>query len=124
MNIYNRADASTFIKYLFNNNKVDNMNIIKKQWNEMLNRGTMPLFEVELKDDQYLLVDLALTDEGVEFSFDSEDLPVSFDGDIETIHSNRYLLPFDEYVESLDSYLELISDNLSEGYLFPNDLMA
>jgi hypothetical protein len=124
MNIYNRADASTFIKYLFNNNKVDSMNIIKKQWNEMLNRGTMPLFEVELKDDQYLLVDLALTDEGVEFSFDSEDLPVSFDGDIETIHSNRYLLPFDEYVESLDSYLELISDNLSEGYLLPNDLMA
>ena len=99
------------------------MNMIKEQWNEMINRGAMPLFEVELKDNEYLLVNLAIVEEGIEFSFDSNDLPVSFDGDIETIHSNRYLLPFDEYVESIDSYFETILDNLNDGYLYSNNLI-
>ena len=99
------------------------MNMIKEQWNEMINRGVMPLFEVELKDNEYLLVDLAITDKGIEFSFDSNDLPVSFDGDIETIHSNRYLLPFDENVEPIDSYFETILDNLNDGYLYSNNLI-
>ena len=98
------------------------MNMIKEQWNEMINRGAMPLFEVELKDNEYLLVNLAIVEEGIEFSFDSNDLPVSFDGDIETIHSNRYLLPFNEYWESLDTYIEEISENINEGFILLNGL--
>jgi len=98
------------------------MNMIKEQWNEMINRGTTPMFEFELKHDEYLLVDLELTDKGIEFSGDFDGFPVSFGGDIETIHSNRYLLPFSEYWESLDTYIEEISDNINEGFILLNGL--
>jgi len=110
------------VNYFTCNFKENNMNIIKEQWNEMINLGAMPLFEVELKDNEYLLVNLAIVDEGIEFSFDSNALPVSFDGDIETINSNRYLLPYNEYWESLDTYLEEISDNIGEGFILSNGL--
>ena len=98
------------------------MNMIKKQWNEMINRGTTPMFEFELKHDEYLLVDLELTDKGIEFSGDFDGFPVSFDGDVETIHSNRYLVPFNEYWKSLDTYLEEISENIHEGFICLNGL--
>lgn len=100
------------------------MNTIKQQFEEMLTRGITPLFEIELPENEYLIVNLSINDKGVEFSFDSNDLPVAFDGDIEVINSNRYLLPFDEYTTNLDDYLQTISDNLTEGYLLPNNLFV
>ena len=100
------------------------MNTIKKQFEDMLARGVMPIIELELADGEYLLVNLDVTDSGVEFSFDSGGLPVSFYGDIETIHSNRYLLPLDSYVDSLDSYFETINGNLYEGFILPNGLIG
>ena len=98
------------------------MNMIKEQWNEMLNRGCMPLFELEIIGDEHLLVDLSVSDKGIEFSFDAEGLQTSFDFNIEKIHSNKFVLLFDEYYDDLDSYLELIHENLMEGFITPNQL--
>tara|TARA_R110000851_G_scaffold264328_1_gene416889 strand:+ start:843 stop:1520 length:678 start_codon:yes stop_codon:yes gene_type:complete len=94
---------------------------IGKQWDEMLSRGIMPLFELEIINDEYLLVELSIVDKGIEFVFDSDNKPVSFDEEIVLIHDNRYLLPFDDN-DNLDRNLEIIMQNLNEGYLLPNNL--
>ena len=65
---------------------------------------------------------MSVSDIGVEFSFDAEGLTTSFDGEIVKIHSNKFVLLFDEYYDNLDSYLELIHENLMEGYVIPNRL--
>lgn len=100
------------------------MNTIKKQFDEMLSRGIIPVFEHELPNDEWLTVDISVNDKGVLFSFDSNSLPVSFDGEIEVINDNHYLLPFDDCFDNLDTYLEMISVNVMEGYLLPNNLFV
>jgi len=100
------------------------MNILKQQWDKMIAAGVMPLFEMELPAEEWLLVNLAMTTKGIEFSFDSASNTVTFDGEIEVIHSNRYLLPFDEGYVSLDAYLDIIHSNMVEGYLIPNNLFV
>jgi hypothetical protein len=104
-------------------------NIIKQQWQQMINNGTMPLFEIQISKDDYLLVDLELSDNGIRFAFDTSPLPpynvlpVSFDGEIERLGEGVYLLPFDSACsDGLDSLLEMIYENIIEGYLIPNNL--
>tara|TARA_R110000796_G_scaffold4252_1_gene16438 strand:+ start:459 stop:770 length:312 start_codon:yes stop_codon:yes gene_type:complete len=98
------------------------MNTIKSQFENMLDRGIMPIFELEIIGDEYLLVNLSVSDIGVEFSFDAEGLRTEFDFNIKKIHSNKFVLLFDEYYDDLDSYLELIHENLMEGFIIPNQL--
>ena len=98
------------------------MDKIKSQFENMLTRGIMPIFELEIIGDDYLLVDLNISDIGVEFSFDAEGLRTEFDFNIEKIHNNKFVLLFDAYYDDLDSYLELIHENLIEGYVIPNQL--
>ena len=96
--------------------------IIEQQWNAMLEGGTMPLFEFELSEPgEYLVVDIRLHSKGVLFSFDGS-LPVWFDGSIKKA-GDSYVVPYDECFESLDYYLQAISDNITEGYLLPNKLI-
>lgn len=94
---------------------------LKNEWQVMINRGIIPCFEYQTSEDDWLLVDLEFTDKGLEFSFDSDNKQVAFDGNIVVINDNRYLLPWDLDM-SLDNHLEMISSNISEGYLLINDL--
>lgn len=98
------------------------METIKDQYNAMLDRGIIAVFEFSIVSDEYLLVELDISDQGILFSFDSDNKRVAFDGEIVTIDDNHYCLPFDKYNESLDSYLEVIHENITEGYLIPNNL--
>lgn len=97
------------------------INTIKADWQAMLGRGIIPCFEYQISEDDWLLVNLEFTNEGLEFSFDSDNKQVSFDGEIIVINDNRYLLPWDLDM-SLDNHLEMISENMAEGYLLVNDL--
>lgn len=97
------------------------MNTIKNEWQAMLNRGIIPCIEYQTSSNDWLLVNIELSDNGLEFSFDSDNKPVSFDGEIVTLNDNCYLLPIDPDF-SLDHHLETISNNMVEGYLLPNDL--
>lgn len=104
-------------------------NAIKQQWQQMINRGTMPLFEIQITESDYLLVDLSLTDDGIRFSFDTSPiapynvLPVSFDGEIIQLGEGVYVLPFESACsDGLDSLLEMIYENITEGFLLPNNL--
>tara|TARA_R110000765_G_scaffold418483_1_gene521979 strand:+ start:685 stop:1029 length:345 start_codon:yes stop_codon:yes gene_type:complete len=104
-------------------NKLKHFEEINAEKEAFLSRGGIFVFEYAMIDDEYLLVELQVTEKGIEFSacFDEE---TSFDGEIVTIHSNRYLLPFDfEYDNGgLDGYLQMIDSNITEGYLLPNNL--
>ena len=103
------------------------MNNIKKainqQWQAMLNYGKIPCFEIELSDGDYLLVDIDYTkgNDYISFSFD-DSLPVFFDGEIKK-HGSQYHVMLDECFDNLDSYLQLIYNNIIEGYIIPNDLL-
>lgn len=98
------------------------METIKKQWEEMINRGVMPLFELELALADYLIVNLSIVDRGIAFSFDAPH-GVFFDGEIITVNLGSYVLPFDPCFEELDHYLQMIHENVYEGYLIPNNLL-
>ena len=96
---------------------------IYNQWQSMLNYGRIPLFEIELNNGDYLLVniDYQQGDDFISFSFD-DSLPVFFDGEIKK-HGGGYKVMLDDCFDNLDSYLELIYENILEGYIIPNDLM-
>lgn len=99
----------------------------------------MPLFEIAMVDDEYLLVNLAIKYKasktgsqypvGINFSFDQRqpvapynNLPVFFDGTI-TGKNGYYFYPFDDCF-SLDEHLQEIHSNIVEGFLIPNNLLA
>lgn len=96
---------------------------INSQWQTMLNYGKIPCFEIGLSNGDYLLVDIDYQagNNYISFSFD-DSLPVFFDGGIKK-HGDQYHVMLDPYFESLDSYLELIYNNIIEGYIIANDLL-
>lgn len=100
---------------------------------------SMPLFEIAMINDDYLLVNLSVRYKtsktgssypvGINFSFDQRhpespynELPVSFDGCITGKHG-FYFYPFDECF-SLDEHLQEIYGNIVEGFLIPNKLYS
>lgn len=96
---------------------------INNQWQSMLNYGKIPLFEIELSNGDYLIVDIDYQagNNYISFSFD-DSLPMFFDGEIKK-HGGGYHVILDECFYNLDSYLELIYNNILEGYIIPNDLL-
>ena len=96
---------------------------INSQWQAMLNYGKIPMFEMALNNGDYLLVDIDYREgnDYISFSFD-DSLPVFFDGEIR-IQGGGYCIMLDAYFDSLDSYLELIYNNILEGYIIHNDLL-
>ena len=100
---------------------------IYNQWQSMLDYGNIPCFEIELSNGDYLLVDINYTkgDDFISFSFpsfDDDSLPVFFDGEI-IKHGSQYHVMLDECFDNLDSYFELIYNNIMDGYIIPNDLL-
>lgn len=103
------------------------MNTIINQFESMLDRGIFPILEYKLSNGEYLTVEVTITDrqskrQGIVFNL-SEDLETSFSGNVETFNGN-FLLPYDEYFDNLDYYLEEINNEIVEGVLIPNDLFG
>ena len=96
---------------------------INSQWQAMLNYGKIPCFEIELSNGDYLIVDIDYTqgDDYISFSFD-DSLTVFFDGEIKK-HGSQYHVILDNCFDNLDSYLQVIYDNIIDGYIIPNDLL-
>jgi hypothetical protein len=103
------------------------------------NMRCMPLFEIAMINDNYLLVDLSVEYRksktgssypvGIRFTFDqrSPDSPyallnVSFDGNVKG-KNGSYLYPFDDCF-SLDEHLQEIYGNIMEGFILPNNLYS
>jgi hypothetical protein len=101
-----------------------NIQKISQEWQAMRERGIMSLFEIELKDEEYLLVDLELYTplEEIRFSFDSMNLPSHFSGNIKEYHDCAFALPITEFDDNLDALLEVIYEEITQGFILPNDL--
>ena len=92
------------------------MNTIMHDWAEMLKRGIMPIFEIEIIGDEYILVDLNITETSIEFDFDIEHGEPRFDGNV--IGENGYYrIEYDPEYDTLDRLLEYVMDNITEGYM-------
>jgi len=98
---------------------------ITNEWQAMLSRGTMPLFEFELKNDEYLIVDIELNadKEAFIFSFDSMDLKTWFSGNVKMVHDCKFSFPLDDYFDNLDYYFQEIYMEVLEGFIIPNNLL-
>ena len=60
--------------------------------------------------------------EEIRFSFDSMNLKTWFSGNIKTYHDCKFALPITEYDDSLDALLEVVMQEITEGFLIPNNL--
>jgi hypothetical protein len=101
-----------------------NIQKISQEWQSMREIGIMPLFEIELRDREYLLVELELylPLEEIRFSFDSMNLSSHFSGNIKEYHDCAFALPITEFDDSLDALLEVVYQEISGGFILPNDL--
>lgn len=92
-------------------------------WNAMLESGKMPLFEIELKDDEFLLVDIELFSHfnEIRFSFDAMNLKSHFSGDVKEYNGCKFSIALNEY-DSLDMILEQIYEEVTQGFILPNNL--
>lgn len=103
----------------------ENIANITRQWGAMIARGTIPILEYPLTNEDgsedYLTVDLSLSDGKIYFVFDDRDLPCWFSGEVKGAHG-EYSIKIDEYVDYLDSYLEQIDQEIMEGWILPNNL--
>lgn len=102
---------------------------VTDQFNRMIENNIMPCIEYPITDSDgnkdWLIIDIDINASGVQFSFDSNDLPCFFNGDIKEIDNNNYLLPFDCSLicsNHLDEYLSVISDNIFCGFINANQL--
>lgn len=109
------------------------MNTIKQQFDKMVQSGRIPFMEYPVLINgkkEWLIVELSANDEGIEFSFDNFDLPVSFDGSIVVYSDTHYLIPYDSFdrgendSDSLHYYLEGIADNIQECFICSNGIWA
>lgn len=95
----------------------------KKDMDNFLRRGGIPVIEYRLPDDEWLVVNIEIIDRGVLFILDhhisNDDL--WFSGSI-LQDGNEFIMPYDDHMEDLDSYLQEIDREIIEGYLIPNNL--
>jgi hypothetical protein len=102
-----------------------NFKKITEQFNEMLARGRIPAMEFQIPNDDYLVVEISIIDDGIDVHFDNTLGSTFFDG-IVVEHGLGFTIPKsiinDEYHANLDTWLEFIHSNIAEGYLIPNDL--
>lgn len=84
----------------------------------------MPIFEIELNNGDYLLVDLELVSEfkEIRFSFDTMNLKTWFSGETKILNEHLFSISYSEWHGSLDSILEFIYGEVLEGFIIPNNL--
>ena len=104
---------------------MSNSESIVQQWRKaVILCNTMPIFEIELKNDEYLIVDLELMIESkeIQFSFDTMNLKTWFSGETKILNEHLFSVSYAGSEFSLDEILQFIYDEVLEGFIVPNDL--
>ena len=98
-------------------------NSIRTEWEKLISSGMIPVMEYQTGENDWLVVYIQLSDDNqeIEFSFDSDNKKNWFSENVVTINDNRYKITVDPDM-SLDHHLQLINDEMTEGYLLPNGL--
>ena len=101
------------------------MNSLKNQLQDVM-RGKCAFAEycIDASENEYLLVhcDYNEQHDGIEIQADFEK-PTHFSDDVIILDNGNFVLPFEpEYFDHIDHYLQECSQEISEGYLLPNNL--
>ena len=99
-------------------------NSIRTEWENMIFSGIIPVIEYRISENDYLIVDIQLSDDNecFFFSFDKDSLcDVYFSGNVTTFSNIYYRYPVDEEM-NIDWHLNAINQEMTEGYLLPNGL--
>lgn len=97
---------------------------IRQDWDNLIHSGRIPVIEYQISESEYLICDISLSDDNecFFFSFDKDPLcEVYFSGDVTTFSDIYYRYPVDNEM-SLDWHLNAINQEMTEGYLLPNNL--
>lgn len=101
------------------------MKTLKDQFFDVIrNKCAFGEYLINKDENEYLLVhcDYNELHNGIEIQADFC-LPTHFSGDVVELSNGNFVVPFEpEYFDTIDSYLEKCSDEISEGYLLPNNL--
>lgn len=100
---------------------------LRNEWDQMLNRDTTPLFEIEINHaDEYLVVDIEFDNAGLIFTLDIDGDTRYFSGNVKKHVNGSFIYEFDdpEFMQSLDYYLQEIYQEIVEGFILPNGLYA
>lgn len=93
---------------------------ILADFNKMVQSGKLPMFEFELLNGDFLIVNIYMDDEYIYFNFDQEK-ETFFDGNIYG-SKGSYGYEYSEEWDTLDSLLSLIHANITEGYIGSNGI--
>ena len=99
-------------------------NSIRTDWEKLISSGMIPVIEYRISENDYLIVDIQLSDDNecFFFSFDKDFLcDVYFSGNVTTFYNIYYRYPVDEEM-NIDWHLNAINQEMTEGYLLPNGL--
>ena len=99
-------------------------NSIRNEWEKLISSGMIPAIEYQTGENDYLIVDIQLSDDNecFFFSFDKYLLcDVYFSGNITAFSNIYYRYPVDEEM-NIDWHLNAINQEMTEGYLLPNGL--
>ena len=89
-----------------------------------MSKGIFPIFEIECEKDgelDYFIFNIETNKDGIVFNIPDTDLKTYFSGNIKKLSNSSFMMPFDDYFDDLDYYLQEIYQEITEGYLFPND---
>lgn len=104
----------------------DLQNVAKKigaEFEKMINAGKMPAFELQYEKNgerEWCLVVLSMHTDGIHFGIPDANIVPRFSGNIVKLTELWYLLPFDEYFDNLDYYLQEIYQEMVENYFLKN----
>lgn len=95
---------------------------LSDQWCNMIDRGIIPVIEYPIVGNNYLTVDIMYSPKGLLFEL-SEEGETRFSAKVVGRGSISYYLPFDQNSDQgLDHYLQEINQEVTEGFLIPNQL--
>ena len=93
---------------------------ILADFNKMVQSGKLPMFEFELLNGDFLIVNIYMDDEYIYFNFDQEK-ETFFDGNIYGSNGS-YGYEYSEEWDTLDSLLSLVYANITDGYIGSNGI--
>lgn len=97
------------------------MNTLKEQLQALYESHGGLFSEEAIGSGDYLLVHFEPCEQGIHLRADFE-RPTHFSGEVVETPTG-FIIPFEpEYFDTIDHYLQAASEEISEGYLLPNNL--
>lgn len=102
------------------NNQMDGDTMIRhdivKAFNDSVQNGIIPMFEILLNNGEYLVVDIEAVDKGIRFSYDTDGKRPCHSGNVVKESEITFLYEYDD-IGGLDWHLEEVHSEVLEGFV-------